>query len=472
MLYVRLLVISSLLSLVALTNAQQIEDESFDPFYSLKQTIEGQQLLELAENAQFDPALTKQQLDVLADTGIKAKSIEYEVAQYIAYISVYSAMSNFTEAKELLDKLHILGTRLGNDWILGLYFTQKAAIAMRQGNIIKGADYATQAVKLGEALDYEYLVAIAKALRAVFYSKLNKGADALQDFTEALTVFELNGDERRASNIYLNLVTLYLDRQEYEKALVASNKVTQMLEAQPRKDIRALAANYINRAITLSYLNQKEDELQAYIKAQEYAIKSNDIEILASIYANLSDYFLRNENYLLGVERAKRCIETAKKIENDTLIAICQLNQGLSHVYLNERELGFDLLNNALETIKKANMTSTLKDAYGVFIEAYQHLDDHKSANIWLEKRYQHLIEQLKQDNESYFDKMESNFQQSVADREQMLNSVKEDMMSNILTQEQLVNKLTIACGVIAFLLLISVVFNIRYRRKIRSLDY
>ena len=455
-----------------MVEAQQPAEESFDPFYALKQTIEGQQLLELAESAEFDPELTKQQLDVLAETGIKAKSLEYEVAQYIAYISVYSAMSNFSEAKNLLDKLHLLGTKVGNDWILGLYFTQKAAIAMRQGEIAKGVDYSSQALAIGEELEFEYLSASAKALRAVFYTKLNKSAEALNDFTEALTVFELNGDNRRASNIYLNLVTLYLERQEYEKALVASNKVTEILETQPRKNIRAMAANYINRAITLSYLGQQEEELAAYIKAQEYAIKSNDVEILASIYANLSDYFLRNGNYLLGVERAKRCIDTAKKIENVTLVAICQLNQGLSHVYLDEQTEGFELLNTALTTIEQANMTSTLKDAYAVFIEAYQHLGDYKSVNIWLEKRYQHLLAQLKKDNESYFDEMEQNFQQSVADREQMMDAVKKDMLDNILTQEQLVKKLAIACIILTSLLLVSFSMNIVYRRRIKNRHY
>lgn len=451
----------------SIAEAQTSVDTVFAPFEPLRTTVEGKQLLEIADNADFDPALSKQQLDVLAKTGIKAKGIAYEVAQYLAYISVHDALSEFEETTPYIDKLHVLGIKFGNEWILSLYFHKKARLALKQGQFLKGLDYASQAIALADEIHFKALSARAKSVRAIFYSKQGKSTLALKDYQDALTLFETTNNKDLSMKVYLNLVTLYLDRQEYDKALSASDKVVDLLDELPRKNIRAMAANYINRAIALSYLGRKEQELEAYDIAQTFAIKSNDIETLATIYANLSDYFLRNKNYDKAEHQAKRCIETAQRIKNISLIAICELNQGLASIYLDKTKLGFSLLNTSINTLKTEKMHSSLSDGYLAFAKAYQYLNDYKSASGWLEKHYQLLLDQAKEDKAAYFSEVEHDFKETVSDRESTYTSVKKDMLSSILTQDELVKKLIIAIIIVSILFLLSLGFAMHYRKKL-----
>lgn len=447
-------------------------EEYFDPFFLIRNTPEGKQLLNLARDAGFDAQLAKQQLDTLTHTGVAELGLEYKVANILAYIAVYHALSDHDKVKSYLNELHLIGVKKGNDWVLSKYFEQQGVLALQQGHFLKGLEDVNKAIEIAQSLNYQEVVALSTAKRAVMQSKMGQGSKSLKDYTDALEYFEKNNNLVAASTIYSNLVVLYIDRKEYQKALVASDKSIAVHELLPRKSHRMASINYINRAIVLSQMSKPDEELEAYTLAQEYAIKSNDVSVLTSVYANLSDYFLRYENYQLAIERAIKCIETAAKINNIYVSAICHLNQGVSLVKSGRVDEGFDLLNKALLITEEGKLEATLLDTYSAFIESYQEIGDHEKANVWLEKRYELLLKQAKNDKENYFHEIEENFKETVADREQLHSSFKSDMMQNILGQEALVKKLWIGLAFISCILFISLFFILRLKNKLKKKYY
>ncbi|XQW85319.1 hypothetical protein ACOYR1_00905 [Thalassotalea piscium] len=453
----------------ASVSAETINNNIFAPFSSLSKTIEGRHLLQLIDTAEYDPGLAKQQLNELAKTGIEAKNINYEVVQLLAYIAVHNGLSEFDITEDALNKLQALGIKLGNEWILGCYWQQRAVLALKQGQYLKGLDYTSQALKIAEALNFQELVARVKSIRAIFYSKQGKSTLALKDFQAALLLFKTMDDSTRVIKVHLNLVSLYLDRQEYSKALVAADTVADMLLAQPRKNIRAMAANYINRAIALSYLGEKDKELDAYKLAQEYAIRSNNVETLAGLYANLSNYYLKNKDDINAEHQAKRCIETALQIKNHSVVAICEINQGLASIHTGKTDIGFTLLNKAIATMETNKMLSSLAEGYLAIAEAYQYLNDYKSARPWVDSYYQLLLTQANEDKRAYYFEVERNLQESVADRDNTYTLVKNHMLSSILTQDNKINNILLWLGLTLLLLCISLGLNIYYRKKLKN---
>ena len=447
-------------------------EEYFDPFFLIKSTAEGQQLLDLVRNAHFDAQLAKQQLDSLSSTGVEDLGLEYKVAKILAYISVYHALSDYQQVENYLKELHLVGVKKGNDWVLSKYFEQQGLLAQKRGHLLKGLEDVNKAIDIATRLNYQEVIALSIAKRAVIHGKMGNGSKALKDYTSALQYFEASEDFVAASTIYSNLVVLYIDRKEYKKALAASDTSLKVQNLLPRKSHLRNAINYINRAIVLSQLDRQDEELAAYTKAQEFAIRSNDVGVLVSVYANLSDYFLRYKNYQLAIERAIKCIETAKKIKDKYVTAICYLNQGLSLVYNKEVEKGFALLDKSLKIVESENMQSTLVDVYMAHAEAYQVTDNHKEANKWIEKRYELLLLQAKDDKDNYFQEIEENFKQTVDDREQLMSSFKSDMMKNILGQETLVKQLWLILAVIAFILSMSILYIFSLRRKLKKKYY
>lgn len=463
----KILVIIIATSHIFLSNSLQGE-EYFDPFLFIRSTPEGKQLLDIAINAEFDAQLAKRQLDALSATGVAELGIEYKVANILAYIAIYHGLSDYEKVASYVNQLQLIGVQKGNDWILGKFFEQQGLLSLRQGRFLKGLKDVNKAIVIGNQINYQELVALATALRAIMHSKMGQGSESLKDYTFALDYFEKNKNFIKASSIYSNLVVLYIDRKEYKKALEASDKSLAVQALLTRKSYRMMAINYLNRAIVLSELNNQNEELDAYSKAQEFAIKSNDVGLLSSVYANLSDYFLRNENYQLAIERATKCIETAEKVNDIYVEAVCYLNKGLSLIHTDKAEPGFVLLEKAKDIAEAEQMTATLLDVYLSFVEGYQAIDDHEEANKWLEKRYQILLKQAKDDKENYFHQVEENFKDTVNEREQVHTSFKSKMLESILGQEALVKKLAIALVVIFILLLITVTYTLKLRAKLK----
>ena len=447
-------------------------EEYFDPFFLIRSTPEGKQLLDLTKNAEFDAQLAKQQLDVLNNTGVDELGVEYEVANILAYIAIYHGLSDYEKVEEYLNKLHLIGVKKDNDWVLSKYFEQQGLLSIRKGHLLKGLEDVNKAIEIGEQLNYQRVVALATAKRATIHSKMGQSSKSLKDYTNALHFFEESNDLQETSLIYANLVVLYIYRKDYKIALEASNKSLEIQDLLPRKSHRMVSKNYINRAIVLSHVGTQEQELEAFTNAQEFAIKSNEVGILSSVYANLSDYYLRHENYELAIERAIKCIETAEKIKDIYVKSVCYLNHGLSSIYLGDVDNGFALLNQAHKIVKAEKMTPTLLDVYSSFIEGHQAIGEHEKANKWLEKRYEVLLKQAKDDKSNYFHEIEENFKETVAEREQLHSSFKTDMMDNILGQEALVKKLWIVIGVLCFMLLIFTFFVFKMKSKLKRKYY
>jgi tetratricopeptide (TPR) repeat protein len=443
-------------------------EESFDPFSLIRSTPEGKQLLDIAINAEFDAQLAKRQLDALSDTGIEDLGLEYKVANILAYIATYHGLSEYEKVARYVNELHLIGVKKGNNWVLGKFFDQQGLLSLRQGRFLKGLEDVNKAIEIGNSLNYQELVALATAKRAIMHSRRGQSSQSLKDFSDALYYFEKKQNVIKASAIYSNLVVLYIDRKEYDKGLEASDKSLEVQALLKRKSHRMVAINYLNRAIILGMLDKKNEELDAFTKAQDFAIRSNDIGLLSSVYANLSDFFLRNENYQLSIERATKCIETAEKINDIYSEAVCYLNKGLSFIYTEKVEQGFALLKKAEKITEAEQMESTLLDVYLSFVEGYQVIGDHEEANKWLEKRYQILLKQAKNDKENYFHEIEENFKENVSEREQVHTSFKSDMMESILGQEALVKKLAISLAALFILLLVTFGYILRLRSKLK----
>lgn len=440
--------------------------QEFDPFAHIKTSTKGSQLIDIIKFAEHDVELAMQQLNALSESGVAKLGLEYQVAEHLAYLRVYIESGDFEKMPSHLKELHLIGVKKGNDWVLSHYFEQQSALALRQGHFLKGFEDASKAIEIAESINYSYIAAQAKVNRAVFHGKMGRGSRALEDYIDAAKFFESVDNTDGLAAIYNNLVVLYIDRKDYIEALSASDNAIATLNKLPKKSTRLIAINYINRAIILSQLERPEEELTAFTLAQEFSIKSNDVAILTSVYANLSDYFLRYGNYTLAIERALKCIETSDKIKDVYTLAICQLNKGLSLIYLDKNDDGFEALNQALSITKAGNMQSTLIDVYDTFYKAYQHINDHKLANEWLVKRYEILLTQAKNDKEHYFQEMEESFKKTVAEREEIHKSFKSSMMGNILNQETLVARLWGIIVILVCSLVIALTVIARLKKK------
>ncbi|WP_286234069.1 hypothetical protein [Thalassotalea sediminis] len=445
------------------------DDKSFDPFANIRTEPLAVALFDIAKSARRDVNDATQRYSALNIKNIANLSVEFKVANILTQIAIAHANNDYAKANTLINSLATFANKYEAKWISSTYLERLALNKMRQGKYLQSTKFATQAITLAKQLDYQLIEANARMSRGVSFSKLSQSGKALKDYIKAHAYFQKIGDVDKLVTIYTNQVTLYLDRFEYAQALTMSDNAISTIAMMPSPPVGLVAANYINRAIALAYLGKKDEELEAYLTAQDYALKANDLEIQASIYANISDYFLRYKNYNLAIERAKRCVEIASQINQVNLVAICSLNHGLASIHNGNIEQGFILLANAHTLANKEGMKSTMLDVYTAYADAYKMTGQHQKANEWLERRHEALLTKARLDREQDFNAHEEIFGALIEERESMHQSLKSSMTTKFLNQQNIMEKLWLGLILSVLLLVIAIFIIFRLKKRINK---
>jgi tetratricopeptide (TPR) repeat protein len=447
--------------------------EYFDPFAELRLTPEGNQLLELMVFADFDPTLANQQLSSLEKTGIETKSLAHKVAISLTYITINRAKNDLDKVEQIIAELHLLAIKKNKDWLLAKVFEQQSMLYLRRGNLKKSLKYANQAIDISNKINYSDTEAIATGVRSLLYGKMGDFPLALADTLTALSYFEARKDNKRISILYNGLVTLHLYRLDYENAINYSDKALTLMEGLPRINQRLLSGAYINRAIALGNLGRAEEELAAFIKAQKLAIKINDLELITVLYANLSDYFLRYENYELAKQRATKCLDMANRIKNVDHESICLLNKGLAEVKLGEGIQGLADLHRAHEIILENELNSSLAPTYQMLSDAYASLSNFKESLAWYQKYHDISIAEIKKNDNSHQQTLESQYQSTVSRQKTEYSELKDNMLGSVLNQELLIKYQWWAMTLLALAIILLLVLRGRTElsRKVKEPD-
>jgi tetratricopeptide (TPR) repeat protein len=413
--------------------------EYFDPFSDLRLTPEGKQLLELIKFADFDPELANQQLSLLENTGIENESLVHKVAISLAYITIYNARNDLDKVEKTIAGLHLLAVTNKKDWLLAEVFKHESILYLRKGDFKKSLKYTNQAIEISKKIKYSDAEAIATSVRSLLYGKMGNFTLALADTLTALSYFEDRKDNKRIANLYNGLVTLYLYRLDYENAIRYSDKALVLMEGIPRINQRRIAAAYINRAIALGNLGRSDEELEVFIKAQNLAIKINDIELITTLHANLSDYFLRYENFELARQRADKCLDLVNTTKNIDLESICLLNKGLAKVKLGQGKDGLADLHYAHEIIIENDLNSSLSSTYEMLSAAYANQDDFRESLAWFKKYHDITLTEMNKNDNSYQQTLETQYQNTVNSQQTEYSELKNNMLGSVLSQELLI---------------------------------
>jgi tetratricopeptide (TPR) repeat protein len=413
--------------------------EYFDPFSDLRLTPEGKQLLELIKFADFDPELANQQLSQLENTGIESQSLAHKVAISLAYITIYRAKNDLDNVEKAIAELHLLAVKNKKDWLLAEVFKHESILYLRKGDFKKSLKYTNQAIELSQKVKYSDTEAIATSIRSLLYGKMGNFTLALADTLTALSYFEARKDNKRIANLYNGLVTLYLYRLDYVNAIHYSDKALVLMEGIPRVNQRGIAGAHINRAIALGNLGRSEEELEAFINAQNLAIKINDIELITTLHANLSDYFLRYENFELARQRATKCLDLVNTTKNTDLESICLLNKGLAEVKLGQGEKGLTDLHRAHEIIIENELNSSLAPTYQMLSEAYANQDDFKKSLLWFKKYHDITLAEINKNDNRHQQTLESQYQNTTSRQETEYTELRDNMLDSVLNQELLI---------------------------------
>ncbi|MEA2040929.1 MAG: tetratricopeptide repeat protein [Bacteroidota bacterium] len=226
----------------------------------------------------------------------------------------------------------------------------------RSGNYDELFNYAGQAQKLADSLNYIQGGAKARRYIGLFYKKKSNYNEALKFYKLAIEEYQKVGDETSVSALYKNIGNVYLSKGNYPKAL-----------------------EYYHKNLTICK-------------------KNNNQKAAAGIYNNIGVIYKRQENYSKALDYFERSLNIRKKAGLDYSVAGSYNNIGIIHKNLGNYSEALRYYNNSLKIRKTLKDNSGISVSYNNIGTVYEEQEKYDEA---LEKYRQSLSLKLKLGNKS-----------------------------------------------------------------------
>ena len=182
-----------------------------------------------------------------------------------------------------------------------------------QSNLPKAIDYIAKSLKLAEETGDQKKAADGYiGMATVYYEIPGKDSITLAYLDKARKIYEALGDEAGLSFVYGNLSAVYLDQDDFDKALFFSDK-TMALQKKLGK-MHGLATSLHNRAIIRSYQGRYAEALADFEQEIEIFEAMGDQEGLADAYIGMGDLWLQQQRSPMAIQACSKALRIARSL--------------------------------------------------------------------------------------------------------------------------------------------------------------
>lgn len=326
-----------------------------------------------------------------------------ELSREYRYIALDSSFMYAQQAQVLADKL---GDKLG----IGFALRSMGQVYENQGKYDMALDHQLRALVAFEAADHLPGIASASNLIGDIYRAQEKYEKALANYHRALAIHRNMNNKERIATVLNNIAVCYMRQKRYQEALD-----------------------------TLLYT--------------ETLYKEVGSTHIVWAWLNLSEYFVKRQDFAQALSYALRTLDTASKVDDRLTTVAAMHTIGLSYSRLGKIDSALIFGIRSQQTAVRFGFRNELKQSYYVLSEIYSDA-----------RRY---------DSALYYYKCFSTLRDSVLSAEMQNNVATLQMQIETAKQEEQIKRLSLyrnsLVGGIALLLVVAGLMMNRYRLKKRS---
>ncbi|MCB0534018.1 MAG: tetratricopeptide repeat protein [Lewinellaceae bacterium] len=203
-----------------------------------------------------------------------------------------------------------------------------------QSDLPKAIDYISKTLALAEATGDRKKAADAYvSIATMYYEYPGNEGKTLEYLNKARLVYESLKSEVGLTLVYGNLSAVYLDREDYDKALEFNEKTIALQKKQG--NTLGLATSLHNRATIFGYQGRHREAMADFNREIEIFSDLGDLEGLADAYNSMGELWLHQGRYILAIDACEKALQTARQMGGPNLEAqyACEC---LYHAYLEQ----------------------------------------------------------------------------------------------------------------------------------------
>ncbi|WP_370478265.1 tetratricopeptide repeat-containing sensor histidine kinase [Tamlana flava] len=235
-------------------------------------------------------------------------------------------------------------------------------------------------------------------------------------YFQGIEVYEKIADTVNLTYAYGNFASLFTDFEIFEKAKYYQSKALNY--SKLIND--SVGAGYLLNDLGATYLNlnNKDSALVNFKKATQISENLDDDELKYYINDNLSDYYIKETDFLKALKYAKICYHNALKTKKPYHECRALKTLGLVNLKLNRIDSSFYYTQKSLDIAKKINAKEYLMDGYYLLSQTYRNQKNYKEAFTYMELYMAYKNAVLGQRKQQYITRIEQQYQLKNKDNE------------------------------------------------------
>ena len=185
-----------------------------------------------------------------------------------------------------------------------------------------------------------------------------------QYLDESLEIMQQHGDEELIANVFLGFGTFHWNLSNLKEAQIVLNKA--LFHANQAKNLN-LRANILRIFGGIFIDMESYDESLKYLEESYQIFKEiNDTLGQAKLLNNLGYAYILNQNYDLAIQSLNKGLVFSKHVPTQNIYELTLANKGDALISLNEIDLGFEKIAQAIQLAKASNNIYNLIICYEI----------------------------------------------------------------------------------------------------------
>jgi len=248
-------------------------------------------------------------------------------------------------------------------------------------SLIKSLDYAKQALRIAEEINFQKGIGDAYNRMGNSYYFLDNYEKSMEYFMKSLDIREKINDLEGIAKSYNNIGTIYLRLNNYEKTLEHFNKAIKLHNDLGNKKIIPYIIN--NLGVLYEQNEEYEKAFEYYSMTLKLIEELGDKERIAIAYNNLAKSYYDLKNYEKSLIFNFKSLRISEEIGDKLGIARSYKNIGKTYLKLNDYNKVLHNLEQGLKVAKEIKSKYILQDTYLSLSEYYSATNDFRKAYIY-----------------------------------------------------------------------------------------
>jgi diguanylate cyclase (GGDEF)-like protein len=421
--------------------SKSISKQSFSPIKQLKESILGNQLIDLYLMAEKSPEQTYTKLIQLSQRITLADNPLYQFGYYRILHKLEIARGQALASEKAIQDLFEYAKSKNVDWLVAEAQMWQATFYARQGELDHALALLNKALPI--AIDTKYLRLQARVHNstAVIYSQQSKLLLARKSYFKALDIFKLYPNDPYLSKVTSNISIIFAQLEQWNKALTYNQSAIDYFNKGADKSFRQLSSLHVNASFIArkgKMLNTLQVQREHLKKAQVYANKSGNIFAQTNVLSNLSDHWFESGDNELALSYAEQCLVNAKSANYKFSLAYCHLFKGQVKVAQKKNDSAEELLLISLGYFKDLKMQEGLRLVYKQLNTLYLQQEHYKNDYTNSELYYSNKLDNLFNKRQIKLNALEEEHAAAAKQQEIALLSAQNALQTSKLSQQSL----------------------------------